>query len=122
MVPRRAILRAVESVGLGLTRSKCAFRDAIDSIHSRRIVLSDSMPVYRCAVVLHRIGDSDRKSISPAGSYNRSRQLAVDQETLLLMGTIRIAGRVGDLEVVANGVSCARKFLVETKASLAKIR
>ena len=65
VVPRCPVFGHLERVGFRISWGKRAFRDAIDTVHIVRFSLTQSVPVYTGAVVLHLIVDGDLKGISP---------------------------------------------------------
>ena len=100
VVPGGAILRAFESVSTGLARSKSTLRDSVDSIRSRRVELTDAVPMNASSVVLHGVCYCDAQCVSPICSDDGSRVLVVDQQALLIAGAIGVAGCVGNLKRV----------------------
>jgi hypothetical protein len=65
MVPGRAELGGLEGICFGVSRSKWAFCDPRDTSLRARSELSDTVPVYACAVVLDRVLEGYLDHIAP---------------------------------------------------------
>jgi len=65
VVPRGSILCGPELINLLLCRSDRAFGNSVDTVHEARVVLTNSVPVDGCSVILHFILYSDFEGVSP---------------------------------------------------------
>lgn len=105
MVPARAELRDLESIRLGIARSQSTLRDAVHAVLASRMVLSDTMPMDRGTIVLHRIFDVDDELVAPGRSNGGTRVLAVEEHANSRSVAVWITGAVRDLEVISHGVA-----------------
>jgi len=106
-------LSSLERVGLGLSRGKWALGNTVDTIGANTVQLTNTMPVHTGSVVLHGVLDSDTDHITPGRLDDRTRVLAVDEQTRRAAIAIRVTRGVGDLEVIRDGVAGGRVFLVK---------
>jgi len=70
-------------------------------------------PMNGGAIVLHAVLDRDADCVAPSGSDGRPWKLSIEEQTGSVTTAIRIAGGIGDLQIVCHGVSCGRELLVE---------
>jgi len=89
VVPSGTELSGLEVVCLGLTRGKRALGDTVDTILDGAAQLAETVPVDGGTVGLHVVVDSDLKVVSPVGADKRTGVLAVDEEALARVGSIR---------------------------------
>lgn len=106
VIPRRSELSDVERVGLGVAWSKRTFSQTVDAVAATAVVLSDTVPVQRGTVVLHRVLDVDDEVVAPCRPDQGSWILVVDEKAESLAVAIWVAGAIGELKVVRDGVSC----------------
>ena len=102
-----------EGVSLRVTRRQWAFGDTIDTVLSVCVQLTDSMPVYTCTIRWHRVFDPYLDRITPIRDYRGPGVLIIDQKTDTRATAIRIACRIGDLEVIRNCVPSIWPLSVE---------
>lgn len=102
MVPGCAELCSLQVVDLGCARCDRAFGDTVDTIVEVAAQLAETVPVNGGTVGLHVVLDGDLEVVTPVGTDQRTRVLAVDQQTTTAGGcaAIRVAGSVGDCEGV----------------------
>ena len=105
VIPRRAILRDVEYVREGITGSDWALRDRIDTIKPASVPLSQSMPMYCCAITSREnrgqlILDCDLHLVAPAGSKSRTWVHTIERLPPHNFDSIRTESGLLYLEVV----------------------
>ena len=102
VVPRRSILSGLEGVGVCISRSNWALRDARNTIGTAVVQLPQTVPVDGGSIVLHLVGDCHRDHVAPVGHNCRSRILIVNQQTYAIPMTVWVAGAIGDGELVRD--------------------
>lgn len=59
MIPRGSILGSFEGIGKRVARCDRALRDAVDTVHVHRLLLSNPVPVDASAILCHSVDYRD---------------------------------------------------------------
>lgn len=113
VIPRCSKLRGLEKISLRSTGSNRALCYASYSVRANKIQLADTVPVNIGSVVLHGVLYSDTDIISPAGSDDGTRILAVNKKALSRSVTIWVACGVGNFKTIRDSVASGRVLLIK---------
>ena len=101
MVPRCAILGDIKYISEAVAPSNGALGYAVDSIHFKRVLHSDAVPVDRSAIEFQVVLNCDFKRVSPASLNPRTGILKIeDFATITASHTISIDRVICDVEMV----------------------
>jgi len=89
VVPCSTELGSLKAVGLGLTGGERALGDTVHTVLDGAAQLAETVPVNGSTVGLHVVVDGDLEVVSPVGPDERTGVLAVDEEALARVGSIR---------------------------------
>lgn len=101
VIPRSAILRDVEFVGIGIVGRNGALCDRVDTVMLEGIEHTDTVPVDSRAVVFQEVGDRDLDSVTPASFDPWPRILVIKGFAAVRpSNSIRIDVLVGNVEMI----------------------
>ncbi len=101
MVPRCAILGDIEFISEAVAPSNWALCYAVDSIHFKRVLHSDAVPVDRSAIEFQVIFNCDFKRVTPASLNPWTRILKIeDFAAIAASHTVSIDRMICDVEMI----------------------
>ena len=113
--------RVYETVAKLSEHAENAEKGSAYSVLAVGIQLSKAMPVNRCAIVLKLVANGNLEGITPVANNRRPRKLAVDEQADPRLLPIRVAGCVGNAEVIclkaAVVLSTCLKHPIKIKSS-----
>lgn len=101
VIPRCAILGDVERISKAVAVSNWALRYAVNSIHFKRVLHSDAVPVDRSAIVSQVVFNCDFERVTPASLNPWTGILEIENFAAVAAShTISIDSVICDVEMV----------------------